>query len=310
MNTTFIINDGLGKLITSIPALEKYYKNNPDDDFKVLVNQGESIFYSNPILQNRVFNYNQKGTFVNHIKQNNTIIVEPYSHYSFYNEKCSLIEAFDKIINKTDYHDDLQRPSLYLTDQENEYCKQLIFNYKKNNGKDKVLIFQPFGSNLQLINGNIIDPSNRSLKYNTYIDIVREISKHAVILFASHTQFISPEDKWSVSFDDEGPYLRMLIGLINNSDYFVGIDSVGQHIAYSLDKPGLVIGGATNDISYSYPNHFKIYRKSNQTPVYMPWKIADVDCEFSSRDNSNILNFSNEQNLEIINLILEELNNV
>ena len=55
MNTTFIIDGGAGRVINSIPALEKYYKLNPEDDFNIIVHGWESVFWSNSKLQKRVF---------------------------------------------------------------------------------------------------------------------------------------------------------------------------------------------------------------------------------------------------------------
>ena len=36
MNKTFIINGGAGRVISAIPALEKFHRKNPENDFKVL----------------------------------------------------------------------------------------------------------------------------------------------------------------------------------------------------------------------------------------------------------------------------------
>jgi len=36
MNKTFIINRGAGKVITAIPALEKYHKLNSNNDYRII----------------------------------------------------------------------------------------------------------------------------------------------------------------------------------------------------------------------------------------------------------------------------------
>jgi len=61
MNKTFYINGGAGRVISAIPALEKFHYLNPNNDFKVLVAGWESLYYSHPLLQNRTFSINQKG---------------------------------------------------------------------------------------------------------------------------------------------------------------------------------------------------------------------------------------------------------
>ena len=35
-STAFFINGGAGRVITSIPALEKFHEENPDDDFVIV----------------------------------------------------------------------------------------------------------------------------------------------------------------------------------------------------------------------------------------------------------------------------------
>ena len=37
MNTTFLLSGGAGRIIAAIPALEKYHRLNPDDDFRVVI---------------------------------------------------------------------------------------------------------------------------------------------------------------------------------------------------------------------------------------------------------------------------------
>lgn len=310
MNTTFIIPGGAGKVVTAIPALEKYHRLNPHDDFKVIPYSWETFYYSNPVLQKRVFNAQSKGTFLNHIKDNKAVVIDPYTNYHFYNQKCNLIEAFDKEINNTDYHEDLTRPYLGLTNAEQQSAIQIIQRYKENTGKNKTIMFQPFGSGTAILNDTLVDDTNRSLNYKTYIKIVEALSEHATIIYASSPQFKSKEDKWSISFDEEGQYHRVLLSLTKNVDYFVGIDSVGQHVAYSYNIPGLIIGGGTNDINFGYPNHFKIFRKNTHTPSYLPWSLPSHEDFLSGcRENDGIMNFSDIEIKHIIDIILRDIYN-
>lgn len=129
--------------------------------------------------------------------------------------------------------------------------------------------------------------------------MVQEFSKDAVIFYASPPQFRHPSDNISITFDHEQPYLRTMMSLIKNCDYFVGIDSVGQHIARAFNKPGTIIMGATNEINFSYPGHFQIIRKENHDPVYIPWRLSEFDCEFVNRENDGIMDFTDED-LDVI----------
>jgi len=58
------------------------------------------------------------------------------------------------------------------------------------------------------------------------------------------------------------------MALIAESDYFLGIDSVGQHMARALNKKGLVIMGSTFE-KILVSNYFKFYRNKNKDPTYM-----------------------------------------
>lgn len=306
-NTTFILSGGAGRIITAIPALEKYYKQNPEDNFKVLVHGWESLFWSHPILQCRTFNVNQKGSFELHMKNNNVVVPEPYYCSKFYNKEVNLIEAFDKIINNTFTHDDLKKNVLYTSKTEQHFAKQLITELKNYTGKDKVVIFQPFGSTAEIVNNNIVDKSNRSLSLETYLDLAREMSKTAAVFFASGTHLKHYEDQCTYTFEEKGPYFRMLISLMKECDCLVGVDSVAQHVAYAVGKKGVIIMGGTDEKHFSYPQHFNIFRKKDRSPVYSPWRLSDVDCEFSDRENDGILDFNSMEMHELKELIAKTL---
>ena len=78
MNTTFVINGGAGRVIAAIPALEKFARLNPENDFKVLIYGWESLYWNHPVLQKRTFGAVGKGTFEMFIKDNELIVPEPY----------------------------------------------------------------------------------------------------------------------------------------------------------------------------------------------------------------------------------------
>lgn len=307
-NTTFIITGGAGRVVSAIPALEKYARLNPDDDFQVIVHGWESLFWSHPTLQNRTVGANQKGTFESRIKNTNVKIPEPYQVHGFFNQTLHISEAFDQEINHTDDHSDLNYNCLYLSDVEREGAKELIEKYKGEKKKKRAVVFQSYGSGVDIVNKKPLDRSNRSLSQEHATKLIQEMSKSAVVLNASHPQYRSRSDSLSVQFDDPNvDYFRRLMGLIYHCDYFVGIDSVGQHIARAFNKPGLVLMGATNETNYSYMNHFDIYRKSNRTPLYSPWRLSDVDVEFADRSNDGIMNFTDSELKDIISTIQKNL---
>lgn len=304
MNTTFIISGGAGRVINAIPALEKYERLNPNDDFKIIVHGWEQVFWSHPTLQERVFGANLKGNFENYFKNNITIVPEPYHCYNFYNQKINLVEAFDECINKTTDHSDLNYNCLYLSEYEHFKILDLVRDFKEKKKKKKLVVFQPFGSGVDVCNKQPIDRTNRSLYLNDYFEIVKNISKNATVVYASQPQFRHPNDTFSISVDEYQPYIRTLIGLISECDFYVGICSLGQHIARCFNKPSLILMGATNEQNFSYPNMFEIYRKKDRKPFYSPWRVSEVDCEFADRMNDGIMDFTKEE----INEIIEKIN--
>lgn len=307
-NTTFIITGGAGRVVTAIPALEKYHRLNPDDDFKVLVHGWQDLYWSHPILQNRTFAANQKGHFENYIKNSRVVTPEPYTLNSFFNQKKNLVESFDEIINNTDDHSDLTTEKYLHTSiiEKNRSC-ELFGNYISRTQKNKVIVFQPFGSGVDIINGDVIDRSNRSLSRESYYKIVQELSKFATVIYASMPQFRHPNDKTSITFDEHQPYLRALASFIEQCDYFVGVCSVGQHIAKAFKRPGTIIMGGTDERSFSYPDHFSIIRKEGREPAYSPWRLSDGDCEFADRSNEGIMDFTDDEIQDICNHIKEKV---
>ena len=60
MNTTFIINGGAGRVVASIPVLEKFARLNPDDDFRILISGWENLFWSHPTTKTIFFSESKR----------------------------------------------------------------------------------------------------------------------------------------------------------------------------------------------------------------------------------------------------------
>jgi ADP-heptose:LPS heptosyltransferase len=310
LNTTFIINGGAGRVITAIPALEKYARLNPDDNFTVLVHGWESLYWSHPLLQERTFSIGQKGTFDQYIRSNRVVCAEPYYVRGYYNQELSLAQAFDQEINCTEDHTDLQAPKVYLSTLETNTAHRMLQEKKQEFNKNKVVVIQPYGSGMGIANNRPFDNSHRSMDVDDYLSLVtklRDKNKDLLIVYFGQREFQHPGDKISTYIDVAGADLRMYMALINACDYFVGCDSVGQHMARALNKPGLVLMGATDEVNVSYPDYFDIYRHANRKPIYSPIRITGQDCEFADRMNDGIMKFSSDQLDEICQRIMRNL---
>lgn len=309
MDTTIILNGGAGRIITAIPALEKFAKLNPNDNFKVLIYGWESLFWSHPLLQNRTFSIGQKGIFEQYIKNNKVIAPEPYFTYGYYNQQLSLIEAFDEEINKTKDHSDLSYPKLFLSQLEKNSVKKIIRDIKQKHNKNKILVIQPYGSGMSIVNNRPYDSSNRSLDVDDYLKIVNKIeekNKDVLIFYFGNKEFKHPADSISIYLDELPIDLRFYMALINECDFFVGVDSVGQHMTRALNKPGLIIMGSTSEKNVSYPEYFTFYR-NDKKPEYSPIRLSGLDCEFADRMNDGVMLFSDKQIEEIANIINKNL---
>lgn len=303
MHTTFMIDGGAGRLVTAIPALEKFAINNPNDDFRVLTAAWEEIYWNHPLLQNRTFNVNQKGIFDLHIKDRRMVVPEPYHMHGYYNQKLHLIEAFDETINNTTDHSDLDKANLYVSKKETTQAQFILNEIKKQKKKNRVIVFQPYGSGMKIENNVPIDTTNRSLDVDFALKMIHEMSKDNLVIFFGSKELYHPGDNYSVNFFNNNADIRLYMTMISLCDYFVGVDSLGQHIARAMNKPGMVIMGSTFEENVSYKDHFTIYR-NNFTPVYVPIRIANQDITFAENLNDGTMQFNDED----LKNILEKIN--
>lgn len=306
MNKTFFLTGGAGRVITAIPALEKYAMKNPDDDFKVLIFGWESLYWGNPILQKRTFSAMQKGSFDQYIKNNNLIVPEPYHCRSYYTQQKSMAECFDEIINQTNDHSDLYTSKLYVTARENNIVSDIIKGALQEKKLKKVIVFQPFGSSMSMIGNQPTDPTNRSLSVEDYFYITKKLSQHAVVIYFGDSKFLHPEDRHILNLAPLNPDLRTYMTAISLCDYFLGIDSVGQHMARSFNKQGTVIMGSTFEKNVSYPEHFKFFR-NGIVPEYNPIRIGGIDSDLSDFANEEVMKFTKQQLDKLVESVLKKL---
>jgi len=299
MNTTFLLSGGAGRIITAIPALEKFHRLNPEDDFKVIIYGWDNLYLNHPNLQQKTFGMGQKGIFDLVIKNSILKVPEPYHRYSYYNQVKSLAEAFDEEINQTNDHSDLTKPNLHCHSNEIKTAQKMIEQAKKEKNKKKFVVYQPYGSGIQMVDGRPIDTSGRSLDVDDAIKLGYMLSQDAAVLYFGPEEFIHPKDNFMLNAKQiKNADLRFYMAMISECDYFVGVDSVGQHMARAFNKPGIVIMGSTFERNVSYPDFFKIYR-NNIKPTYNPIRIGGVDCELADRINDGVMNFTSQQLEEI-----------
>ena len=303
----FAIDGGAGRAIAAIPALKKYAKNHPDEDWAVIVFGWDTLFWGIPELQDRVYSADVKGIFKNMLKDSDIISPEPYRLWEYYNQKCSLVEGFDKLINETEDHSDLGVPELVLNKGEEKIAANIINDVKNQQNKNLTILIQPFGRSARIDNGDIIDDSSRSIEPGVYHKLVKKLSQKYNIIFmgeGEYAQLISQEDSISAKLQLD---LRGWAAVIESCDYFVGCDSVGQHMARAFDKPGTIILGSTYAVNITYPDHFQIIENENVEKEYSPIRLCGLDSHLADRKNDRCMDFTDEEVDNIYSAIVKDI---
>lgn len=304
MKTIFYIDGGAGRIITAIPALLKYARLNPDADWAVLIPAWDYLFWGIPELQDRTYGIDTKGVFDNVVKNSDKIITpEPYRLPAYFRQEISLAEAFDREINNTTDHSDLGKPVFNFNKAEHLIAKNTITDLKNTQKKQKTIVFQPFGRGVKVEREEIVDEESRSLDPKSYISLVRKLSQRYNCIFFGEQQFQLKEDTFSAKYTCD---LRQWAALIDVADYFVGVDSVGQHMAYACGKPGTVIIGSTFPINTTYPKYFNIIERPG-TKKYSPIRITGLDSVLANRLNENTMKFNEKELNDIYTNIVNDI---
>jgi ADP-heptose:LPS heptosyltransferase len=125
------------------------------------------------------------------------------------------------------------------------------------------------------------------------------------MVFFGEQQFQIVTDTYTIKLPPTTD-LRMWAALIECADYFVGVDSVGQHMARAVGTPGTVIFGSTFPINTSYPDYFQIIEKEG-AKKYSPIRITGLDSVLADRHNDRMSDFDEEELTAIYNKIVEDI---
>ena len=126
----FFLNGGAGRMISAIPAFEKYEQESGDKDFIIICEGGTDVFKGHPTLDARTYDVWHKNLFVEKLKDKDIVSTEPYRVWEYYNQKCSIAQAFDIEINKKGIRP-LPKPTLNLSKDELLTGRKLISDVKK-----------------------------------------------------------------------------------------------------------------------------------------------------------------------------------
>jgi len=305
MKKVVFINGGAGRVVASIPALEESEKRG--ELAGIVCEGGLEMFMGHPTLQNKAFDVNHKGLFESLIKDNICISTEPYRDHEYYNQRSSLQQSFwwEILGERTS----INHPITVKLNKPEEIAAISILNQvKQAHQKEKTIVIQPFGRSSTMGPGIVFDSSTRSLEQTTFIDLVGELSKtHNIVYMGEHKLDVVNVPLFQ---PNEPMSLRVWAAVIESADYFIGCDSVGQHLAYAFNKPGSVFCGSTFPINVSYPEHFNIIEKKNAKRSYSPIRVVGFGCEEADRLNDCLMDFTKCELKEIISSIKEHIKKV
>lgn len=301
----FFINGGAGRVLCSIPALEKYAEE-VSKDFIIVCEGGTDFYRGHPILHSRAYDHWHKNLFEDKLINCDLESPEPYRIWEYYNQKCSIGQAYDIAINGKGIRE-LPTPFLKLSNDESILGFNIVSEVKEKTGKKKVVVFQPFGRGTRAENNIIFDPSGRSFEGIHVLNIVKKLQKEdfAVILMSEiGIDFQKHGCKDPVAIP-QNVALRQWAGIINQADYFLGCDSVGQHLAVSLNKPLSVVLGSTFAINVSYPSYEKldILDMGGEVRQYSPIRITMDDV--ADRGNDGIMRMNDKIEDVIVESIIK-----
>lgn len=301
----FFINGGYGRVVSSIPALELYANESGDENFIVVCEGGTDAFKGHPLLDHRAYDHWHKNLFQEKIKDKDIVTTEPYRIWEYYNQQCSIAQAFDIQINNKGVRT-LPKPKIFLSKEELVIGRKLVNDVKEKVKKDKIVVIQPFGRGMQYIDSSFVDSSGRSIEYKDFKTLIRKLqSKNFGIITMAEMAFDFKAEKFT---DDvampEQVSLRQWAAIIKYADHFLGCDSVGQHLAYSVNTPATVVLGATYPINVSYVNddNVNIVDLGMHDRIYDPIRI--MPDEATTRHNENIMSMTSEIHDYIVNRIL------
>jgi hypothetical protein len=131
---------------------------------------------------------------------------------------------------------------------------KVVEEIKAVTGKDKVVVFQPFGRTAENMGDFVIDGTSRSFHLNDVIRICKDLrDDYAVIVMSEFPVVVEENTKVPVAVP-QIPDVRVWSSVIQIADHFIGCDSLGQHMAKALGTTCTSVIGSTYPINISYPN--------------------------------------------------------
>ncbi len=305
MRKSFFINGGAGRVLCSLPGLE-WYQQNVDKDVVIIAEAWNELFLVNKNLRHNVWPLGAKGLW-DKIRDTELISPEPYRLNAYFNQRCNMIQAFDMLVNDLTEVPESKDINLDINKVDQIHGHSMCDKIKMQTGKEKIVVFQPFGSGAKQDGRFIFDSSGRSFELRDVYRIIDKLTEHYAVVIMSSIQLPPPEKpNASVVIPNETNLLQWM-GIVNACDYFVGCDSMGQHYAHALNKPATVVIGSTFPENITYPGNkdFTVIDAGKEKRQYMPFRVT-MDWALE-RDNEDLMIFEDDVFDEIISSVIKKL---
>jgi len=275
MKKAFFINGGAGRVLCAIPALEHYIKN-VDPTAMIIVEGWLELCLLNKTIMHNVYPHDHPNLFEK-LQDREVISPEPYRLNAYFTQRANLVQAFDMLINYDTPPEEVppvKEYNLFISKVDHLAGHNLITEAKAHTKKDKTIVIQPFGSAAKLEGQYIIDESGRSFEVEDLLKIIEMLNKDFAVIMMGDIK-IPLQNSIGIIVPEQISLLQWA-SIINSSDYFLGCDSVGQHLAYALGKPSTVVIGSTYPENTSYPNnkHMKIIDNGKGKKMYSPIRMS------------------------------------
>ena len=306
MDKAIFISGGAGRVLAAIPVLEKYVEKNPG---AIIVSEAwPELYLASPPLREVSYVMNTKGLFTDKLLNRKIVSLEPYRVNEYYNQKCNLTQAFDIELNQLSEVPEHTPLKLDLSKQTQVFGYSYVEEMKKLKGKDKAIVYQPFGSTAQVQGRFIIDSSGRSFELKDVLRTIEELNKEAVVIMMSSLFIPTDKDLGFVGPNPQEPFdLLQWAGIINAADHVLACDSVAQHLAAGINKSATVVIGATFPENISYPDNpnFHIMDLGKGRRKYSPLRILQEAAY--DLNNEDLMIMSDKQFKDMIDHVKKEI---
>ena len=251
----FILDGGIGDIICSTPMIERARKEFPNK--KIIVRTFyPDVYFHNPNVDvlysaNSINDMFEK--WVKPLKDYKSILKRDlynFPTYSMFPGKVS--EIWCKLY---DIPYDGDNTKLYLTKEEEEESIQFLKSFDR-----EVILIQPFSSRFI---GNPGQPltENKDWFAESWQEVVKELQfSYDIVQVGGKNE----ETIKGVSFNVSGTTnFRQTMALVKNSLTFVTLDSFINHVGPAVGKPGVVLFGRSNPLTFGHDMNSNIWIKES-----------------------------------------------